>query len=441
MTLEEPARALLSGAFPTMSPTQERAAGRRARAVSIRSVFGHIVPDYPRLLRQGAARHPAPRPRRSGPTPQTPRRSPSSTRWSIALEAVMDYAARLADALRAARPRAAPIPPAPPSCAQMAANLRQAPAGPAQTFWQALQAVWLLHMIFHSTMNGNAMGRLDQYAWPYLEADLDAGRIDAGAGRRAGGLLLPEVQRARQDHRRAAPRGARSRRSSTSTTRTRHYTSSQLGTERDRLDATNHWLQNIVVGGLTPEGEDGTNPLTYLLLESYRRNQMTNPLLTVRLHRGTPEALVRYACEVLKDGGGMPALFNDEAAHPRPGAHGHPHARRARLHQRRLLGGHHPRPHGFPLPAPEPDALPGVGAQPRALARSTARQQGLDTGDPRAFATFEQVWQAFLAQLDAMVGATVAQHVVETRRRPQHHRAGAAAERPDRRRHRARAAT
>ena len=82
------------------------------------------------------------------------------------------------------------------------------------------------------------------------------------------------------------------------------------------LDATNHWLQNIVVGGLTPEGQDGTNPLTYLLLEAYRRNQMTNPLLTVRLHRNSPDELVWYTCEVLKDGGGMPALFNDEQIIP-----------------------------------------------------------------------------------------------------------------------------
>ncbi len=71
-----------------------------------------------------------------------------------------------------------------------------------------------------------------------------------------------------------------------------------------------------MVGGLTPEGEDGTNPLTFLILESYRRNKMTNPLTTLRLHRDSPEALVRYACEVLKDGGGMPALFNDEQLIP-----------------------------------------------------------------------------------------------------------------------------
>ena len=51
--------------------------------------------------------------------------------------------------------------------------------------------------------------------------------------------------------------------------RTRHSTSSQIGATRDRLDATNHWLQNIIIGGLTPEGGDGTNPLTFLLLNSY----------------------------------------------------------------------------------------------------------------------------------------------------------------------------
>ena len=95
--------------------------------------------------------------------------------------------------------------------------------------------------------------------------------------------------------------------------RTRHTTSSQIGRERDQLDATNHWLQNIVIGGMTPEGQDGTNPLTYLLLTGYARNEMTNPLVTVRVHRDTPDALVARACEVLKQGGGMPAVFNDEA--------------------------------------------------------------------------------------------------------------------------------
>ena len=156
----------------------------------------------------------------------------------------------------------------------MAANLRQAPAGPAETFWQVLQAIWLLHMIFHSTMNGNALGRLDQYAWPYLQADLEVGRLDV---QRAAELVdcfclkfnerAKTTEEQRPEAREGEPAGP--------IRRTRHGTSSQIGARRDQLDATNHWLQNIIVGGLTPDGVDATNPLTLLVLESYRRQGWT----------------------------------------------------------------------------------------------------------------------------------------------------------------------
>ncbi len=175
---------------------------------------------------------------------------------------------------------------------------------------------------------------------------------------------------------------------------------------RDRLDATNHWLQNIIIGGLTPEGGDGTNPLSFLLLNSYERMQMTNPLVTVRVHRDTPEALIWRACEVLKAGGGMPAIFSDAALIP----------------ALERIG------------IPTPDArdytndgcweviIPGrtdfrfqrlslmlclEWALNRGCARIDGRQEGLDTGDPRTFASFEEVWQAFAAQVDLMVGRTV----------------------------------
>nr|NIS41951.1 hypothetical protein [Desulfuromonadales bacterium] len=200
--------------------------------------------------------------------------------------------------------------------------------------------------------------------------------------------------------------------------RTRHRTSSQFGTRRDRLDATNHWLQNIIIGGLTPEGDEGTNPLTFLLLRTYQRNKMTNPLLTLRVHRDSPEDVLRCTCEVLKDGGGMPAIFNDEALIP------------ALEH----------------LSIPTPDArdytndgcweviIPGrtdfrfmrlslMLCLEWALNRGYSRiddetgddafRHGLDTGDPRGFTSFEEVWGAFLVQLDAMIGRTV-RHVIET---------------------------
>jgi formate C-acetyltransferase len=392
MTLERP-RLHAEWGFPDYVTDAERDAARE-RGLSIHSCFGHIVPDYPTLLAKGlrGIRADAEAQRPHAATEQEAAFLDSVV---VALDGVMDFASRVAE--RCGEP--------------MAANLRQVPAGPAQTFWQALQSAWLLHMIFHSTMNGNALGRLDQYAWPYLEADLAAGRIDLeGALELVSCFCLKFNERAKTtDEQRPE---AREPEEPDLARRTRHYTSSQIGTRRDGLDATNHWLQNIIVGGLTPDGRDGTNPLSHLLLEAYGRNEMTNPLVTARLHRGSPDPLLRHAADVLKAGGGMPALFNDEAlvpalerlGIPTPDARDYTNdgcweviipGRTNFVFQRLSL------------------ALCLEWALNRGVSRMDGTQQGPDTGDPRAFATYADVWRAFLAQVDAMVGRVV-QRVVDT---------------------------
>jgi formate C-acetyltransferase len=408
MTLEEP-RIHAEWGFPDYATEQERRAAA-ARGLSIRSVFGHIVPDYPTLLAKGLGGIRA-EVERQRPAAQTEEEVAFLDSVVVAIEGVLDYAARLAErcdleaASEAEEPRAAEL-------REMAANLRQVPAAPAETFWQALQAVWLLHMIFHSTMNGNAMGRLDQYVWPYLEADLAAGRITIDrAAELVDCFCLKFNERAQTlDEQRAE---ARQPEPVDPERRTRHYTSSQIGANRDSVDATNHWLQNIVVGGLTPEGKDGTNPLGFLLLESYRRNKMTNPLLTVRLHRDSPEELVRYAAEVLKDGGGMPALFNDEALVPALERLGIP-PEDARDYTNDGCW-------EVIIPGRTDFCFQRLSvmlclewALNRGRSRLDGSEQGPDTGDPRTFASFEEVWGAFLTQLDAMVGRVV-RSVVERR--------------------------
>ncbi len=395
--------------------TEAEAIEGRAKGVGI-NCFGHIVPDYPRLLAKGlrGIRADAEAQR---PYAQNEAEIAFLDSVVITLDAVMDFAGRLAercdlealmepDGERAVELR------------QMAENLRQVPAGPAQTFWQAMQSVWLIHMIFPAILQSNALGRLDQYAYPYLQADLEAGRLDiAQAAELVDCFCLKFNERAKTTEDQLAE-SRQEEMDNQPLRRTRHRTSSQFGTRRDRLDATNHWLQNIIIGGLTPEGDEGTNPLTFLLLRTYQRNKMTNPLLTLRVHRDSPEDVLRCTCEVLKDGGGMPAIFNDEALIP------------ALEH----------------LSIPTPDArdytndgcweviIPGrtdfrfmrlslMLCLEWALNRGYSRiddetgddafRHGLDTGDPRGFTSFEEVWGAFLVQLDAMIGRTV-RHVIET---------------------------
>jgi len=406
MTLESP-RVHAEWGFPEYLSEAERADGAKRGLPA--SCFGHIVPDYPRLLAKGLAGI------RADAEAQRPRAVNEAEvafldSVRIALDAVMAFAARLAErceqeaAACADRARSAEL-------AQMAADLRQAPAGPAETFRQALQSVWLLHMIFHSTGNGNAVGRLDQYAWPLLEADLAAGRIDLpSAAELTDCFCLKFNERAKTTDEQAPE--ARADEPVDLSRRTRHYTSSQVGRRRDSLDATNHWLQNIVIAGLTPRGGDGTNPLTFLLLDSYHRNRMTNPLLAVRLHAGTPDALVRRTCEVLREGGGMPALFNDEAIPPALERIGipTPDARdytndgcwevivpgRTDFRFQRLSV-----------------ALCLEWALNRGRSLLDGSLQGIETPEAASFETFEDVWAAFQAQLDAMIGRVVAR-VVET---------------------------
>ena len=61
----------------------------------------------------------------------------------------------------------------------MSDNCRHVPAGPAETFWQAIQTVWFIQLILQIETNGHAisLGRFDQYLWSYLKNDLDKGII------------------------------------------------------------------------------------------------------------------------------------------------------------------------------------------------------------------------------------------------------------------------
>ena len=128
----------------------------------------------------------------------------------------------------------------------------------------------------------------------------------------------------------------------------------------------------------------------------------------------------------------MPAIFNDEAIAPALERIGIPPGRRPRLYQRRLLGSHHPRPDGLPLPAGISVMLCLEWALNRGqVALWMAARAGIDTGDPRTFVTWEQVWQAFLRNLSAWSSGPCCS--CREPGRPQHDRAGAAARRPARR--------
>jgi pyruvate formate-lyase/glycerol dehydratase family glycyl radical enzyme len=150
-----------------------------------------------------------------------------------------------------------------------------------ETFHEALQ-LYLFTRIASMVESYGCMplGRLDQHLWPFLEADLAAGRIDRAGARELLECLFVKLN------------------------------------EEIDVSSTDDCLR-IMVGGQTPSGEDATNELTYLCLESAARLRLPSPKIGVRLHRSTPPRLLRHVIETIKLGiAGLPEIYNDESVIP-----------------------------------------------------------------------------------------------------------------------------
>ncbi len=154
------------------------------------------------------------------------------------------------------------------------------PAAPARTFREAVQALWFAHMVtcWEDGINANGLGRIDQLLYPYYEADLEAGRITPEEARELLAELWVKLYRS-------------------------------------------YDVQQAMVGGLRPDGADGTNDLSYLVLEVTAGLQFVR-CLSVRLHKDSPRALVEAAVELVARGGGIPFFFNDDALLPALTGHG-----------------------------------------------------------------------------------------------------------------------
>jgi pyruvate-formate lyase len=134
---------------------------------------------------------------------------------------------------------------------------------------EAVQLVWLVHLAFKTEGRCHmALGRIDQYLLPFYELDCQEGRL------------------------------------------TREEALDLLCHLWARLDEVGE-VQNICIGGLTLEGEDATNELSYLCLEATRLIQSPHTNLSARFHDGTPETFHRACFEVIRTGIGFPAIFND----------------------------------------------------------------------------------------------------------------------------------
>ncbi|AQR97188.1 glycyl radical protein [Clostridium saccharoperbutylacetonicum] len=203
----------------------------------------------------------------------------------IVIEAVVVFAKRYADlALKMAEKETDASRKA--ELLEMSRILNKVPYYPAETFHEAVQSLWMIHLILQIESNGHSLsyGRIDQYLYPFYKEDLKSNKInEASATELLTNLWL------------------------------KTFTINKIRSwSHTRFSAGSPLYQNVTVGGQTIDKKDAVNPLSYLILKSVAQTKLPQPNLTVRYHRGLPDDFMKECIEVVRLGFGMPAFNSDE---------------------------------------------------------------------------------------------------------------------------------
>jgi len=167
----------------------------------------------------------------------------------------------------------------------MAENLEKVPWEPASTFWEALQALWLNHMLVMTDENypgaGISFGRVDQYLLPYYEQSIREGMDREFA---------KEILKCFWVH---------------------ANTAYDAMIRNGNQGITAGFGQLITLSGLGKGGQDMTNELTYVILEVIdEMSPILEPKPNVRLHRNSPEELLDKIVGMIESSQGAPFLLN-----------------------------------------------------------------------------------------------------------------------------------
>lgn len=172
---------------------------------------------------------------------------------------------------------------------QIAANCDVVPAHAPKTFWQAIQMYWFVHLGVTTELNpwdAYSPGRLDQHLNPFYQKDIEDGILDDEKA-----LELLECLWVKFNNQPAPPKVG--------------ITLKESGTYTD--------FANLNTGGITPDGENGVNEVSYLILDCMDEMKLLQPSSNVQISKKTPTKFLKRACEISRKGWGQPAFYNTEA--------------------------------------------------------------------------------------------------------------------------------
>lgn len=257
----------------------------------------------------------------------------------------------------------------------VASNCDVVPAHKPQTFHQAIQMYWFTHLAVTSELNpwdAYSPGRFDQHLYPFYKADTQSGILDE---KRA--LELLECLWVKFNNQPAPPKvGITLKESST-------YTD----------------FANFNTGGITPDGQNGVNDVSYLILDCMDEMRLLQPSSNVQISRKTPQKFLKRACEISRKGWGQPAFYNTDAIvqellnagksleDARRGGCSGCVETGAFGNEAYILTGYFNLPKIFEL-----TLFDGMDMM-------TGKQLGPHTGDARDFKSYEELWAAYEAQV------------------------------------------
>jgi len=262
---------------------------------------------------------------------------------------------------------------------RIAAVCRHVPAHAPRDFWEALQYYWFVHLGVTTELNtwdSFSPGRLDQHLFPFYQRGLQEGALS-----REQAEELLQCLWIKFNNQPAPPKVG--------------VTAAESGTYTD--------FAQINLGGVKPDGSDGVNEVTYLLLDVVEQMRLLQPSASLQVSKKNPDRFLKRAARIIRTGFGQPSLFNADLIVQelvrmgkslldarQGGSSGCVEVGAFGKENYNLTG-------YFNLPKVLEITL-NNGVDPR-----SGHQLGPQTGDPRQFASFEALFAAFQQQMEHFI--------------------------------------
>ncbi len=259
---------------------------------------------------------------------------------------------------------------------QIASICERVPEHPARTFHEALQSMAIIgvcKLYEHPMHNNPQWGRGDQYLYPYFIRDINSGALTL---ERAAELLAELVGR----------------------WGTQTFVASESLKESHQI---NFGINNIMIGGVDKSGADCSNELSYLFLHVIGLLQLSSPTLGLRWNKATPNWLMNKAIRTnMVTKGGIPLFENDEVVISHFLEDGIPMEEAAEWCG---LGCVYPcLPSRAEHYGAEGVAACNMAAMLHLVLHNgvdvNGKRTGLETGDPREFRSFDELYEALMKQ-------------------------------------------